>query len=180
MDGVDLAKRFLESTTWIELPFDVYDNAAICTLERLDGKVKRFDLFGSIFTEPSTPLYVEVKDYDSNGGTQGQEYWEFLANAYSITARDRKKNEDGRREFMWITRHPFNQTHWSSLTDPSRIEQALAKHPECLAGESIDSDLLAQVAQRLWLVVLHKRQEKLMLSPRELNIIESQLNRKGK
>ncbi|WP_173155988.1 hypothetical protein [Phytohabitans suffuscus] len=28
IDGADLAKRWLESTTWIELPFDAYHNAS--------------------------------------------------------------------------------------------------------------------------------------------------------
>ncbi|MFJ7621379.1 hypothetical protein ACIQYZ_21505 [Rhodococcus erythropolis] len=180
MDGVDLAQRFLESTTWIELPFNVYDNAPICTLERLDGKRKRYDLMGSIFTDPHTPLYVEVKDYDSNGGKQGGEFWQFLANAYSITARDIKNHDDGRREFMWITRHPFNLKDWSKITDPTRITEALEREPEALAGESIDPDILATVSERIWLLVLHERQERLMLTAKELSLIEAQLNRKGK
>jgi hypothetical protein len=46
IDGADLAKRWLESTTWIELPFDAYHNASICTLWRLDAEKKVYDLFG--------------------------------------------------------------------------------------------------------------------------------------
>ena len=181
MDGVDLAKRWLESTTWVELPFDAYNNAPVCTLRRLDGKVKRYDLFGSIHTRPPTPLYVEVKDYDSSGGKQGADYWAFLANAYSVTAQDLKDGEDARREFMWITRHPFNITDWASLTSPDRIKKALEDHhSEALAGESIDVDLLATVADRLWLLVLHQRQEGLMLTAEELALVESKLNRKAK
>jgi hypothetical protein len=72
MEGVDLAQRWLESTTWIELPFNVYDNSAVCTLTKLDGTVKRYDLFGSIFTKPIKPLYVEVKNYDSSGVSNPQ------------------------------------------------------------------------------------------------------------
>lgn len=180
MDGVRLAKRWLESTTWIELPFNVYDNAPVCTLERLDGKKKRYDLFGSIFREPQTPLYVEVKDYDSSGGKQGTEYWEFLANAYSVTAKDIKDGEDGRREFMWITRHPFQLTSWSELTSPARIAEALEKHPEVLADLKADPTLLATVSDRLWLLVVHKRQDELVLTPQELADVEGKLNRKGK
>lgn len=181
MDGVDLAKRWLESTTWIELPFEVYNNAPVCTLRRLDGKVKRYDLFGSIHTHPPTPLYVEMKDYDTAGGKQGAEYWEFLANAYSITAQDITDGEDARREFMWITRHPFNSTDWATLTSAERIKKALEDHhPKALNGETINADLLATVSDRLWLLVLHKRQEELMLTAEELSIVESKLNRKGK
>lgn len=188
MDGVDLAKRWLESTTWIELPFNVYDNAPVCTLRLLNGTVKRFDLFGYIHNKPATPLFVEVKDYDTAGGKQGAEYWEFLANAYSITAQDLVDGLDARREFMWITRHPFNQTDWAELTSADRIKQALEKHPEVLRksqdpdaeSHDVDVDLLATVSNRLWLLVLHKRQESLMLTPQELSIVEAQLNRKGK
>lgn len=181
IDGVALAKRWLESTTWIELPFDAYNNAPVCTVRRLDGKVKRFDLFGSIHTVPPTPLYVEVKNYDTAGGKQGAEYWEFLANAYSVTAQDLKDGEDARREFMWITRHPFNQTDWATLTKADRVKQALEDHhPEALNGEQINVDLLAVVTERLWLLVVHLRQEGLMLTAQELSIIEGQLNRKGK
>jgi hypothetical protein len=188
MDGVDLAKRWLESTTWIELPFNVYDNAPVCTLRLLNGTVKRFDLFGYIHNKPATPLFVEVKDYDTAGGKQGAEYWEFLANAYSITAQDLVDGLDARREFMWITRHPFSQTDWAELTSADRIKQALEKHPEVLRksqdsdaeSHAVDVDLLATVSSRLWLLVLHKRQESLMLTPQELSIVEAQLNRKGK
>jgi len=146
MDGVALAKRWLESTTWVELPFDVHNNAPVCSLRRLDGKVKRYGLFGSIHTDPPTLLYVEVKSYDSVGGKQGAAYWEFLANAYSITAQDIKDGEEARREFMWITRHPFNQTDWATLTAPERIKTALEKHhPEVLNGDQINADMLAAV-----------------------------------
>lgn len=181
MDGVDLAKRWLESTTWVELPFDAYNNGPVCTLQRLDGKKKRFDLFGYIHTNPPTLLYVEVKDYDTPGGKQGADYWAFLANAYSITARDCKDGEDARREFMWITRHPFNSTDWAKLTSAERIKSALEGHdPDALGGEKINADLLAAVSDRLWLLVLHKRQEALMLTAEELSLVESKLNRKCK
>ncbi|MEV6527297.1 hypothetical protein AB0M43_35750 [Longispora sp. NPDC051575] len=148
MDGAYLVKRWLESTTWVELPFDVYNNAPVCTLTRLDGKRKRYDLFGSIHRESPTPLYVEVKDYNSAGGKQGTEYWEFLANAYTITAQDRRNGEDARREFAWITSHPFSSTDWAKLTSAKRIKTALEEHhPEALDGQQVDADLLGLVAK---------------------------------
>jgi hypothetical protein len=180
-DGVDLAKRWLESTTWIELPFDVYSNATVCTLRRLDGKVKRYDLFGSIHGNPNTPLYVESKNYDSNGGKQAAEFWEFLANAYSITANDLEEGEDGRREFWWVTRMPFSLTDWATLTTAERIKTAVEdRHPDYLGGHAIDVNLLARVAERVEVLVMNKRMEDFMLTPEELSLIESKLNRKGK
>ena len=181
MDGANLAKRWLESTTCIELPFDAYNNAPVSTLRRLDGKVKVYDLFGCIFTSPRIPLYVESKGFDTPGGKQGKEFWEFLANAYSITAQDLRDGLDARREFWWITRHPFNSTDWSSLTSAERIKTALKEHhPEALNGESINVDLLGTVSSRVELFVVNKRQEDFMLSPEELALVESKLNRKGK
>jgi hypothetical protein len=179
-DGVDLAKRWLESTTWIELPFDVYHNSPICTLRRLDGKVKRYDLFGWIYGNPKTPLYIESKNYDSNGGKQAAEFWEFLANAYSITANDLRDGEDAYREFWWVTRMPFSLTSWSTLTTADRIKAALEQHPECLDGQGVKVDLLATVADRVEVFVVNRRMEDFMLTPEELSLIESKLNRKGK
>lgn len=180
MEGVDLAQRWLESTTWIELPFNVYDNSAVCTLTKLDGTVKRYDLFGSIFTKPIKPLYVEVKNYDSSGGKQPADYAEFLANAYSITAKDIQSGQDGRREFMWVTTHPFSLNNWSTLISPSAIKDALGKYPDALNHNEVDVNLLDLVSDRLWLLVLHKRQEELMLTREELSLVEAQINRKGK
>jgi hypothetical protein len=180
IDGADLAKRWLESTTWIELPFDAYHNASICTLWRLDGEKKVYDLFGFIHGIPKTPLYVESKGYDSAGGKQNKEFWEFLANAYSITARDLKNGEDARREFWWITRMPFNLNDWSSLTTAERIKTALEDHhPAALGGEKINVDVLATVATRVEVFVVNRRQEDFMLTPQELSLVESTLNRKG-
>jgi hypothetical protein len=180
-DGVDRTKRWLESTTWIELPFDAYETTQMCTLARLDGAEKRYDLAGYLFTQPKTPLYVEAKDYDSAGGKQGGEYWAFLSNAYSITARDLSSvSGDGRREFAWVTRHPFQVTDWADLTTPKRIEMALDRDPAALGGKPRDADIVKLTSDRVWLLVVHKRQEDLVLTPAELAMIEAQLNRKGK
>jgi hypothetical protein len=181
IDGADLAKRWLESTTWIELPFDAYHNGPICTLTRLDGEKKTYDLFGAIYTTPKTPLYIESKGFDSVGGKQAKEFWEFLANAYSITAKDIKDGEDARREFWWITRVPFSVTDWPTLTTAERIKTALENHhPEALGDVEIDADVLAVVAARVEVFVVNRRQEDFMLTPEELALVESKLNRKGK
>jgi hypothetical protein len=180
IDGADLAKRWLESTTWIELPFDAYHNAPVCTLKRLDGKKKVYDLFGYIYTSPRTLLYIESKGYDSVGGKQAKEFWEFLANAYSITAQDLKDGEDARREFWWITRMPFSSTDWADLTSAERMKTALEEHhPEALADGEIDVDTLATAAARVEVFVVNRRQEDFMLTAQELALVESTLNRKG-
>lgn len=180
MEGVDLARQILESTTWIELSFTAADNEPVCTLERLDGIDKAFDAMGAIFREKKTLLYVECKNYDVVGN-QAADYTEFLANAYSITARDIQiKGLDARREFMWFTTHPFSQTKWSRLAAASEIRAALEVHPEVLDGGSVDDDILATVADRIWLLIVNHKQAELTLSSIELNSIEGILNRKGR
>lgn len=181
-DGTDFTKRWLESTTWVELPFDAYDNEVFCTPEILDGTVQGFDLFGYIHTKPKrTPLYVESKNVNSTGGSQAADFIEFLANAYSVTAQHmRKYKVDPRCEFMFVTRQPFNIGNWSSHLEPSSIKTALGKHPEKLGDQEISEDLLKTVSDRLWLLVVHERQERLMLTGSEISLIESLLKRKVK
>jgi hypothetical protein len=181
-DGTDFTKRWLESTTWVELPFDAYDNEVYCTPEILDGTVQGFDLFGYIHTKPKrTPLYVESKNVNSVGGKQGAEFVEFLANAYSVTARTLQKYKvDSRSEFMFVTRQPFNSTTWSDHLEPSSIKKALETHSHKLNNEAIDDDLLKKVSDRLWLLVVHEKQERLMLTASEVSRVESLLNRKAK
>lgn len=179
-EGVDLARKILESTTWIELPFNSADNERVCTLELLDGTDKCFDAMGCIFRTPKTPLYVEAKNYDSSGGTQNTEYQEFLANAYSITANDLKSGTDGKREFMWFTTHPFSLRKWSDLISVNEINAALEAHPEVLNGSSADFNIMNTVSNRLWLILVHHKQTELTLSPDELGRIEGMLNRKGR
>lgn len=177
--GVQLARRILESTTWIELPFDSADNETVCTLKRLDDKDKAFDCFGFILRERKDLLYVEAKNYDSDGGKQAADYSEFLANAYSVTARDIEVDKlDARREFMWFTKHPFSLNKWPDLTSETAITDALGKHREALDGRAIDPRTLSLVSSRLWLIVAHEKQTDLALSAEELSRVEAMLNRK--
>ena len=178
-EGVQLARHLLESTTWIELPFDSSDNEPVCTLQLMDGTDKAFDCMGYILRDKKDLLYVEAKNYDSDGGKQSAEYQEFLANSYSITARDIEVNKtDARREFMWFTKHPFSLNKWSDLTSEKAISDALKKHPQVLNGVAVNPTTLSLVADRLWLIVAHAKQVDLSLSAEELSKIEALLNRK--
>lgn len=165
-EGAQLVKRYLESTTHVVLPHTVYDNEGMCTLERLDGKVKRYDLVGHFLTGDRQPLSVESKKVTGVGSQPG-EYQEFLANAYSVTKRRRQIGDD-RREFMWVTWHPFDQGKWAKLRSRPAVRAALATHPEVLGDEEVDDAVVELVADRLWLVPLHDRIEELLLEPHEL------------
>jgi hypothetical protein len=178
--GVDLARKILESTTWIELPFDSAENERVCTLDLLNGSDKCYDAMGYILRKPKTPLYVEAKNYDSSGGKQNGEYKEFLANAYSITAKDLGSGTDGNREFMWFTKHPFSLEKWRDLTSMTEISAALQLHPDVLNGSEPNAEIMKTVSDRLWLIVVHHKQTELTLSADELGRIEGMLNRKGR
>lgn len=174
--GVLAVKRWLESTTHINLDFIVYDNQAMCTLIDLNGGSKRFDLTGRILGSDQRPISVEAKRY-STPGHQGTEYKKFLAIAYSTYLAEREARGETRREYMWVTYHPFLQGEWSRLTKRSAIESALRTYPEYLAGRAIDHDVVDQLKERLWLLVFSKKQESLTLSQKELAKVFSQLKR---
>ena len=179
LTGLALTRRWLESTTWIELPVEAYYNENACTLERLDGRTKVFDTRGYLLTDPPDEVFVENKAANGENG-QGTEHWEFLANAYSCSAKARKlSNRDPRYHFIWVTTFPFAQGDWTELCSPARLETALTtKHPEVLAGEAIDTNFLHEVANRIWMLVLHQKQEALLLSQTELQQVEATLLRK--
>jgi len=183
--GVFRTKRWLESTTHIELNFDAYDWSTECTLTCLGANYKggpnlqTFDLKGLIYQSKSM-LFVENKTY-TTVGSQAQDYQDFLAIAYSATAFEIARLGDPRWEFMWVTTFPFAQNQWTKLTKRSQIKKALeADTTGLLGGNEINEDILDLMANRIWLLVLHKRQHDLTLTPKELSMIESKLNRKGK
>lgn len=177
LEGALAVKRWLESTTFIELPFNAYENEAQCTLVRLDGQVKRYDLCGYFLGENRNPIAVESKAY-ATVGHQASAYTEYLANAYSVTVHDLSTVGDLRREYFWVTSHPFSQSKWPKLTASEEIREALKTHPEVLDGRGIEEDLVRTVASRLWLLVRHERQEEITMSRNELQHVFTVLQRK--
>ncbi|KQR86338.1 hypothetical protein [Microbacterium sp. Leaf179] len=172
--GVLKTKTWLESTTHIQLPFDVYNFTSQCAVTCLDDSVEAFDLNGLIHTR-NVPLYVENKAYTAVGN-QAKAFDEFLAIAYSSTAKEIARVGDWKAEFMWVTTHPFSQTVWPTLTKRERMAQALAEDEHnLLNGEAVDDALLTLVAQRVWLLVLSDRQHELTLSAAELFAVQGAL-----
>jgi hypothetical protein len=177
-EGARMAKRYLESTTHVNLPHTMYDNEAMCCLQRLDEQIKRYDLMGYFRTGNHRPVAVECKKL-SVVGDQPADYVAFLANAYSITAREISVlGADSNREFMWVTWHPFAQTKWSKLCSGDEIRAALHAHPDALNGTTINEDLVHALVGRLWLVPLHNRVEELLLAPDELYKVLQVLERR--
>jgi hypothetical protein len=66
--GVFRTKRWLESTTHIELNFDAYEWASECTVNCLGGAKQTFDLKGQIY---ETKSVLPIRLTPSDGGTAG-------------------------------------------------------------------------------------------------------------
>lgn len=183
--GVFDTKAWLESTTHLELNFDAYRFGQVCTVRCLDGSRQIFDLMGRVISR-AVPLYVEVKTYDTRG-RQDDDFDDFLTIAYSSTAALWDEG-DAKAEFMWVTTHPFAVTKWPQLTSREQILAAIEKDDRksktegktnTLGGQPVNDTILSAVADRIWLFVLNKRQHDLVLTPRELALVESILLRKG-
>lgn len=183
--GIAIIKRWIEATTFIELPFDAYNHSVNCTARHLNGKdgkpgLKRFDLGGYYLTGRKSPLFIEGKRYSSAGG-QYPEFREFLAIAYSATALQIFEHGGSTNEphFMWVTFHPFNLRRWSNLEHHSELELALKAHPGYLGGKAIDQDLVRAVASRVSVLVFNPKQEELSLTSDELIAVRGVINRKA-
>lgn len=176
-DGALTAKRFLESTTMIDVHFDCYDSPAQCTLEMLDGTTQLFDLKGK-FWASRNEVFVESKNH-SGPNDQAQRFEEFLAHAYSSTVKRAKVvSTDPCYEYIWVTWHPFAQGKWTKLLTKQNMRDALAVHPALLGGEPVDDEFIDLLEGRIWLLVLHEKQSELMPDPAEIRIMCQALGRK--
>ena len=149
----------------------------MCEVEHLNGS-KLFDMYGFFLGDEKREVYVENKDYAKEQNLYDQ-YQEFLAIAYSATAkRLQSSKKDRKTEFMWVTTHPFRMARWSELSTPNEIRVALEKHSDFLNGATINDEILRAVASRLWVLVLHERQLEISLTHQEVLKIMPELNRK--
>ncbi|MGX9789630.1 hypothetical protein [Mycobacterium sp. MMS18-G62] len=192
-DGVAMVKRWLEATTFMELNWNVYENPALCIVPCLGEKTKKtpqgekpagprtkkFDLAGAFIGLKRSPVVVESKNYTTPTG-QHKYFKEFLSIAYSSTVYEiENKHSDVSREFIWVTFHPFILRDWMILDTEDKIEEALREFPEYLDGRDIDRKILRKVSERIWVLVMHKKQEDISLTHEELMDVLSTLKRKA-
>lgn len=179
-EGAAILKRWLEATTYMELPFDAYHNAIDCMVRTTSGKQKQLDLVGYMLSEQKTPVFVECKRYTSPNG-QYKEFVKFLAIAYGHTAQelaDYKKTRES--QYYWVTFHPFNLDNWSTLETYDHMKKALETHPEYLGDGDLNESLAHDVAGRVTVLVFNPKQEALSLTRAELEQIRPVLLRKVK
>ncbi len=179
-EGAATLKRWLEATTYIELPFDAYHHAIDCTIFTLGGK-KNLDLVGHMLTGNKEPVFVECKRYTS-ASRQYTEFKKFLAIAYGHTAKEIEDHGKSRKSnYYWVTFHPFNLENWTKLETFEHLKAALAEHPDYQGGEdNFDDTLGHEVASRVTVLVFNPKQEQLSLTREELESIRTILKRKAK
>lgn len=158
-----------------KLTFSWADEAATTFSFDLGGILLGGELTGQEFL-------AEIKFY-GGPADQGNHYMSYLAKCYrALAARpDRCDN------FMWVTWSPFSIKRWKDLCSASEVEAAVLKHGSCALGAEdedaarrlLDRDCCAAVSEKLWLIVLSERQEKLVVSTEHRAVIRADDVRKG-
>lgn len=161
-EGVRRAKVWLEKTGRVNVTLSRYEvrEAPFLTFVRPDGVQYSFDVGGNLLLDGGNAIfYGEVKKVSGEAG-QGAQYREYLAKCYCAFVKNHQPYH-----FMWITWHPFSLTTWTKLCDVAHLKKAVESHREVYCGtDPVDDATCADLAQRLWLIVLSDRQEALSMS----------------
>lgn len=183
-EGVGMVKAWLEATTWMELPFNAYEDGTRCTVPLLTGK-KKFDLRGHHLGDKNQRkgLTVECKRYTTKGA-QLREFRRFLAIAYSFHAKQIELVGDWTEDFIWVTSNPFetDKRKWSSLRTEEHMFDALSDptNQDVLADDhDVDEKLARKVVSGVWLLVFDEKQMDVTLTADELKQVMTVLKREG-
>lgn len=184
-EGVGMIKAWLEATTWMEFPFNAYEDGTRCTVPLLAG-TKKFDLRGHHLGDKHKRrgLTVECKRYTTKGA-QLKDFRRFLAIAYSFHAKQIELlGGPWTEDFLWVTSNPFDtEKHkWSNLRSEEHMLDALTDeaNAEVLGeGHDIDEKLAREVAVRTWLLVFDEKQMDVTLTADELKLAMTVLKREG-
>ncbi|MFK4149999.1 hypothetical protein [Streptomyces sp. NPDC004065] len=180
-DGARRAKEWLEATTRVKAAWTNTDPMwkRRMTFKWPSGKKTPFslDLGGILCGGEFDNAYfmAECKKY-SAPRDQGTAYLSYLAKCYVIMSQQPGAVD----HFMWITWSPFNVTDWDKLLTGEWVRQGVEKHGEDIFGEYapselgalIDSEVVASVTERLWMIVLSDKQEKLVITRQHRALIQ--------
>jgi len=170
-EGARRAKLWLDSTTRVTSTWSVYDQFGVPRLTYPWPEGDRsysYDIGGLFFGGDlhQQSFLVECKKYSTDN--QGGHFDKFLAQSY-VTLKDHPQLAD---HFLWITWHPFRLGRWNDLASEDNIRTALVKEKERLFGSVSDADALALIrpeivtdlVDRVWVIVLSDKQETLVIS----------------
>ncbi|CUU60237.1 hypothetical protein Ga0074812_13721 [Parafrankia irregularis] len=178
-DGARRAKLWLEATTRANVYYVTPEPVAVAKLSYrwADGGSFSYDLGGVLLGGEfqGHEFVAESKFYDGHHD-QGTLYVEFLAKCYrALTLQPTRIDH-----FMWITWAPFLVTRWSDLRSPGEIRSAVKLHRGRVFGspsnhpvDQISDETCELLAERLWIIVLSERQEKLVISTENLSILRA-------
>lgn len=180
-EGVATVKRWLEATTFLELPWDAYHHKKEVTILHPGGK-KKLDLAGHYLTGRKNRVLVECKRY-SSVGRQHKEFRRLLAIAYGAVQRERDDYEDAQydsnAQYIWVTYNPFAQEEWVTLETRDQLVRGLVENADVHKDGDVDEDLARAVADRFTVLVFNKKQEELSLNREELMLVRTVLDRKA-
>ncbi|MFF0525337.1 hypothetical protein ACFYTC_42145 [Actinomadura nitritigenes] len=178
-DGARRAKLWLDATTRVNVRWVNPEKHAVrkLTFEWADGSEPfSFDLGGILLGEDleGQEFFAECKKY-ANAYDQGKHYRKYLAQCYRALHLRPERCDN----FMWITWAPFDVTVWEELLSAKRVRQAVLEHsakvlnePRKEQAESLVSEEMCEdVSDRLWMIVLSDRQERLTLTREHLAVI---------
>ena len=183
-EGAKRIRRWLDSTYRFRISQTIYDLSPAgepypklrvpqLVKKPADGseppvRFERFDLVGTVLNENGAPgnnLFVECKNY-SQAGDQKAHYDEYLAVCYSAFVRlSLQVGAPVDIDFMWATTHPFAQTNYTQLTTATQIQIACESNPDRLGDEEFDFSIAQQLEQRLWLAIVNRRVEEMIMGP---------------
>jgi hypothetical protein len=175
-EGVRRAKIWLDRTTRAEARWSVPDRVAVPKLTfpwaRPDAIPFSFDIGGLLRGgDLEGQQFVAESKFYSGPGNQPTMYREFLAKCYcALAARPEVCDH-----FFWITWAPFLSESWKDLCTYDFVEKAVLMHSVKALNEvdadvaktAVKTDLVSAVADRLWIIVLSKRQEQELIMSRE-------------
>jgi hypothetical protein len=171
--GVQRVKRWLERTTRVDQTWTRADSPLSELLHfqwpcgdqqpfsyDLGGRFQGGDLEGQSFI-------AEVKNYTKENDLAAH-YVSFLAKCY-VALGHRPERCD---HFLWVAWSPFQAQHWDEHVSEAKVLKAVLKHRRQVFGEEVEAGALAkvdhrrliEVADRLWLITLAQKQERLVIA----------------
>lgn len=186
-EGARRARLWLDATTRVRASWSVYDEFGVDRLKfpwPFGGKGFSYDLGGIFYGGDldQQSFVVECKKYSNPN--QGGHFDKFLAQSYVLL----KTYPFMADRFLWITWHPFRITTWNDLAAKQQVEDALISEGKRvfdtvdadIVRGMIDYDIVADLAQRIWVIVLSDQQEGLVISNEDRALVTADRTRRGK
>jgi hypothetical protein len=179
-EGVLEVKRWLEATMRFDVRYTVYDQVARVTLPLLVGGPKRYDMVAQHFNDDKerTPsgaeVYIEVKNVGalSTARKLDKLFFVFVATAYS--AREAGFDALGRDpgyEFMFATKHPWDVKNFLKFATPEFVAECCASHEAAVPSDRMNESRAAELAERLWVWIVPKRQDDMTMGRAHLGFV---------